>query len=391
MSTQDSRQHLEKRAEPRFFLNMPSRILLLDTLPRKSVRAEIEDISLYGIKCRTPFFLEPGQHLGVNSDHLGSMRGSMLLGRVRWIDRQIRNYVAGIKLLQKNNCSLSLEQVSKSMQQFSQKVRGRESARISPCSTWTENFAFQLFWGLFFEMFSEKVQNNLVRLNTDLSLNSHLLDEILSQKQGIAGETENNGRLLKPRHHLGVISSDLKRLTLLFKAMQEENLILKGSRDDPPGIFDLGRHVQDRLRSFQDKLSCLLPQESDIWDLDIGRSRKLPGRTRLVDQGLDLLFLHAYQCRLYCNAPKISIRLYQKRGTVHLEFGHSGSGILHRGGLVDLDPGYEPDTDLHPWDARQLQLLHQVLFFFLELEPGILVRSEPGNNLIALRLSGRNQ
>lgn len=383
------KRYKEKRKEPRFALQVPALIRpdLMD--PGAIFKANIEDMSLHGLKTCTDSLLQPGQEVRVSYAQPLSGEESELQGQVKWVGNGEQKFKLGIELLEKNNCLISLEQASSFLKPFCEAEEPGLEARHFATSSISNTFYHELYWGLLFKTFREHLQNNLTRLCNWVNLSSVHTQKMLHEKSTGEPDQEQTKRLSAALNKLDKAGQDLQGLATLFKTMQAESIDFARERHkDLPGMIEMDKRLQGRLQAFQDKLQYLMMPSDPALTFQSCKTALIFGSTWCVDQGLDLLILHAYQFLLTGNATRIDIRLQEKQKVIQLDFSHDGSGILfqnHRQVMLNLETNVK--NNLHPArDKMQLLWLHYILSFFQEFEPNILVHSEPGNNLVSLRL-----
>lgn len=385
---QNLKNHTEKRAEPRFALQIPARIQpdLLET--GSILDAIIEDISLHGLKFKTESYLQPGQEVSIGFAQPLSGQETVLQGRIRWVSNGNGQHTLGIQLLGKNNCILSLEQASQYLKPFTSSPPQIETRPKPPFLP--GNFHLELFWGLLFKTFREILQSNLAHLCNSIDLSSVHLENFLQEYQGELGAPEHSARLARSLKKLNKSGQDLLSLVKLFRVMQTESLQLAQEREqDLPNLIKMHTSFQDRLQAFVEKLKYLnLPWEDAI----SLRAQKIPlfcGSSWRVAQGLDLLLLHAFQNILWGHASRINVELFEQQGRIVIEYTHTGSKLLQSTKeKINLSPlQWQEDSQQTFKDRRQLLWLHYVLYFFQDLDPEILILNQSGNNVVSLRLT----
>jgi hypothetical protein len=379
----------EKRKEPRFGITLKARIDHDFPCQGKSCEATIEDISLYGVKSITGTYLTPGQKVWISySDSPGAGKDKILQGRVKWCGNGNQKYRLGIELFDKNCCSLSLEQASKCLKPPSEKTMPAPEVQTLLKYFPQGLFHFELVWGLIFLTFQKNLQDKLSRLTFNIYQSSAHLKDILEKSPTRTLSGEDLEKLSATQSKLSRTALGFEKLVSLFRMMRAENMQSARQRhENLPGIIELDKRTLGRLKVFQEKLDYMMIPGKNSITLQSSKTGLFPGSAWRIDHGLDLLLLHSYQFVLFGNAARVNITLRQERESLRIDLFNDGSGILSRNEkklLLRPDQGME--LCLQPQDSRQIAWLRYVLYFFKEFEPSITLRSEPGNNLVSLKL-----
>jgi hypothetical protein len=249
-------------------------------------------------------------------------------------------------------------------------------------------FHFELVWGLKFLTFQETLQDKLSRLTFNIYQSAAHLENILEESRIKTLSREELEQLNSTQSQLSQSALGFQRLVNLFRMMRAENIQTARQRhENLPEIIELDKRIQDRLKVFQEKLEYMMIPGKNSITVQSNKTSLFAGSAWRIDQGLDLMLLHSYQFMLFGNAKRVHIRLWQEKELLGIDFHHNGSGFLSRNEKqLVLRPDQDMGLCFQPGDKRQLAWLYYVLFFFREFDPSIIMRSEPGNNLVSLRL-----
>jgi hypothetical protein len=381
--------YTEKRKEPRFGITLKARIDHDFPCQEKSCEATIEDISLYGVKSITGTYLTPGQKVWISYSHTPEAeKDKILQGRVKWCGNGNNRYRLGIELFDKNCCSLSLEQASNCLKPLPQETMPAPEVQTLLKFFPQDLFHFELVWGLKFLTFQETLQDKLSRLTFNIYQSAAHLENILEESRIKTLSREELEQLNSTQSQLSRSALGFQRLVNLFRMMRAENIQTARQRhENLPEIIELDKRIQDRLKVFQEKLEYMMIPGKNSITVQSNKTSLFAGSAWRIDQGLDLMLLHSYQFLLFGNAKRVHIRLWQEKELLGIDFHHNGSGFMSRNEKqlvlrLDQDMG----LCFQPGDKRQMAWLYYVLFFFREFDPSIIMRSEPGNNLVSLRL-----
>lgn len=393
-----SSNNIEKRKEPRFRLSILASIIPQANITSgRAFAAEIEDISPHGINFSTKNYLQSGQDVEVCYLHSENGRQIRLFGRIKWQMIKNEKYKLGIELYHRNNADLTLKQPCLAGSHLEPAINlnsllsnpGPNHGSIEEKTAYPATFPNELFWGLFLKTFQKEFEKNLIHLSADYFLSSAYLEKILHNlslntvSHELATEIESTLNLLRKAN------TGFLKLTNIFKFMLEESITNNWeTQKNSLQKIDLNRLLEDRIDSFKQKLNCLTIPEQNQFFRKEAKVKQIIGSTWKINIGLDLLLLHSYQMLLVKNAKMIEIDLKDHQGIIQMEFKNDGSGIFsgeHAQFVLKLNQSNFGKMNFS--DISQLAWLQYTLYFFIEFNPAIIVKSNSGNNLITLCLN----
>lgn len=380
----------EKRKEPRFAVNMQLNIHPDQPGSKPTLSATADDISLHGLGTWTEEQLSPGQEVLVKYTHAQSGREVIRSGRIRWQESGLKKSRVGIELHQKNICTLNLEQASKCSLIPAEPLAPHFSlqGKVPPSSVRADLFQFEIFWGLLFKTFQDPLQKNLVYISSNINLGrTHLENEMHKvMKNEILHDF--SSKLTYALSFLEKANSRILKLANLFRMMQEENICMgRSCMENLPGDIDMNQQLGKRFDSFQEKIDSLMISNGKKMRLYQDHTSMRTGTIWRINYGLDFLLLYCYQFLLLEHANQLNIRIREAQGTIYLEIRHDGSGILAGDNKeVTLNNTCISKNSIHPRDKTHILWFYHILGFFRELDATIRIKSDPGNNLVVLKV-----
>ncbi len=384
------KQGRERRKEPRFYIKLQASIQPDCSGDRRLCRATLDNISLHGMSSYTDEHLTTGQEILVKYTHAQSGREVMLSGRIRWLVQEKNKFKAGIELYQKNVCSLTLEQASTlpSLPPTAPNSSWQYRNNLLPFPGWQDCYQSELYWGYFFKTFQDHIQRNLILISSNLNMSITHLESILHSITKNSSSTPNKNQLNHLPGMMEKANFQLMQLVKLFQMLQEENIAnARAIQESKPEIICISDQLKKRVNSFQEKIECMLKHQ----DIKIFLHQKSTSLRKCtlwrINYGIDFLIMHAYHFIFFENANYIDINILDQDEHTYIEIKHDGSSIFSEENKeLILNHNQTIKDDINMKDRLNIVWFYLILDYLSELNASILIKSDPGNNIIVVRI-----
>ncbi len=396
---QHKHHHTEKRKEPRFSLSLPALISVVQDQENNIYNIHeviIEDMSLHGMKSISSEPIPPGEAVQVSYISTQNSQEILLPGRIQWQHQEAKKYTAGIELYQQNIYLLSLEEISHNILA---EMKGYQESTSTPRGAdvlCADYFHSELFKGILYKTFHESLAKQMNHISWDLNLCVEYLENLLNNS---------SDKLSKPKIPqdkqqvlTGITRAKINFLNMvnLFQSMHEEDILSARNRiENAYESICLDKQIQHRVLAIRNKLNCLDCLNGEKFNLQVAKTNNITSSVWRVNFGLDFLLLYACQFVLLGKSSNIDMLLSEQKGNILLDIKDNGAGILmtahpelmlNTNKEILVSSTKSSINDMHFWDQRQMCWLHHILMFFKEFSPTFLLRNNPGNNLLSLRL-----
>ena len=305
-------------------------------------------------------------------------------GHVRWSACQSGKHQIGIEMTDINNIRLPLEQINNYISHID-KVYNHQHDTYQTCLSESSSydFAFEIYWGMFFWTFKEMLHYQLSNLAHDLNIGLFYIEELKNDFENNKEDTIQSLRCKDILNKGETVISKVKNLCSIFKIMQEE--YAKRNQDPLPQIINLDTFLSDRINSFKCKLDTLLKVDDNVFNYQSKYPIELIGNGASLSKGIDFLLLFSYQFVIFQNAKSIQINMSTNDEGICIDFINDGSQALYQK-FIEINNEQSDNLDCHPKDKIYLAWINLAMKFFSSYNAKLLLINESGKNIMSLRL-----
>lgn len=377
----------DKRKEFRFPLSVPAEISAFTTQEKRTAKARIEDMSLFGLKTLSNAYFEPGSSVSVLCEQFNGNNEKDLKGEVKWCKKKNSFYYLGIKMFQQNNLKISLLQLNNLLSKLSSTSDKLSSTNKKTADIIPAILSPELYWGLMFKTFHHEIQRTIFQLSSELSLNTAQVEITLKNAPQEDIIQERLSEAIERTKKLNQSLDKVIELAALFNRMDQEKVdITRQIQEGHKEFFDLQKSLINRLDMLKGQLKVLERSRNTVVCLENSVASKLYGLRWKIELGLDVLLLYLYQSLIFGNGSQLKVNLEKDPEGVNLEFHHNGSAMFPgQEKYLEFTLGKNESNNNSDFLVK-LTTLRYALSFFDEYKPLLRIFSEHGNNLILLTL-----
>jgi hypothetical protein len=376
-------QNCEKRKEPRLPLEAPAQISRSQDAS-EIIDCIIKNISCHGLQAVSPKPLQINE-IVVLSFVPENNHEVQVSGIVKWRTNGQDRYRCGVELLQEAKIKLPLNTVSQMMSHEPSLSHDSEiSSKQSPLPRCIEDeFLYEIYWGTFLQSFKEAAQHSLAQIGSKIGLSSFYMEDMLPKLSKSHISYRNIEQCHEIKKTLQYANESINHLVRFFRLIDTESTRELISR--PKETIQVEKSIKQRIKSFDQTIQSLLISSGGHFHLSVSDFPVVYGFNWQFSKGIDFFLLYTYQSLLFYRAKQLHIILWADDRQVHIDFINDGSKRLKRE-FIELS-AEAPFADSYPArDAKHIGLLSCGLSYLASFNARLQITSEPGNNILSLRL-----
>lgn len=376
----------EKRKELRIFLEAHINIIK-KTKEIYSIKGGLINISPHGIQIISPTLIEPTEDVIINFRLKETNELISNTGQVKWCFKINDKYKIGIQLYKENYFFLSLKNIISIFDQWSN-IDSQEKKTASNYKEAYQLFYSELYWGMFFWIFADRLQLKFSRSAYENDLNIFYFEKILHEIQDTALNDKLKCKSYDIFYTLNKFDTLFIKMGKIFKIIKESYRLEIDQKY--PKLIELNYLMNSRIQAFKNKLeSLMIPYTGEISFKENNLPLVLASSNNIAN-GIDFLLLYSYQSLFFKNAKKININICTKDKSILIEIINDGSKMLNLDSITITPHQSLNFHTYHFLDRKHIAWLQYSINFFKEVKAKLTILSESGNNIISLSLPNPN-